>query len=408
MQTKQKIFIVDDDQDMIDFLSTCLESNDYKAQATSDARDAVEKILKIRPQGIIVDLMMPEKDGFELVRDLRQEKSLDSTKIIVISSKTYEFDRRRCADLGADGYITKPLNPQTITQQIRRILDDQIDMTFWGVRGTLPVPGEKTLKYGGNTSCISLEIPGENLLIFDAGSGIKALSDKMMEWNRYPVIGKIFISHPHWDHINALPFFGPMFNQGNEFEICGASHCDISMREMISAQMDGVYFPITLKEFAARVYFRNLAEEEIEIGEVKIATKLLNHPGKCLGYRVTYKDRSICYITDNELFNEDSDFYNPFYVKGLIKFIQGTDALVTDTTYSDEEYLSKVGWGHSSVSQVVKLAHKAEVKNLYLFHHDPDQTDDDIDEKFKAAQRLLLELKSNTQCIAPCEGDVVR
>ena len=174
---------------------------------------------------------------------------------------------------------------------------------------------------------------------------------------------------------------------------------------MIAAQMDGLYFPVRLKQFGARVYFHNLQEEEFSIGDIVVRTKLLNHPGRCLGYRIDYKGRSICYITDNELDLEDSNFYNPFYVKRLIEFIHGCDVLITDTTYTDEEYPSHVGWGHSCVSRVVDLADRAQVKTLYLFHHDPDQSDDDIDAKFESAKKQLRQRKSKTVCLAPREGD---
>ncbi len=201
----------------------------------------------------------------------------------------------------------------------------------------------------------------------------------------------------------------PLYIPGNEFEILGASHGNISMRQMISAQMDGIYFPIRLKQFGARVYFRDLEEEEFSLGDgITVKTKLLNHPGKCLGYRIEYKGRSICYVTDNEMDLEDSEFFNPFYVKNLTNFIRGTDVLITDATYFDEEYKAKVGWGHSCISRVVDLAHDAEVKSLHLFHHDPDQDDDAIDRKLELAQSQLAEKGSKTVCLAPTENQVFK
>ena len=228
---------------------------------------------------------------------------------------------------------------------------------------------------------MTLEFPEGQFFVFDAGTGIKALSDHLLTTDRARIEGKIFISHPHWDHINALPFFVPLYMQGNEFEILGASHGDLTMRELISAQMDSVYFPITIREFAARVYFKDLKEEELNVDGIVIKTKLLNHPGQCLGYRVEYKQRSVCYVTDNELYLPDHPNYNRHYVDGLIQFVKGADILVTDTCYTDEDYPSKVGWGHSGLSQVIEVAHDAGVEALHLFHHDPDQSDDDIDAK---------------------------
>ena len=247
-----------------------------------------------------------------------------------------------------------------------------------------------------------MEFAHGHFLIFDAGSGIKGLSDHLLSLGRRRLEAKIFISHPHWDHINALPFFVPLYIPGNEFEILGASHGQISMREMISAQMDGIYFPIRIKQFGSRVYFRNLDEETFELGDgIVVRTKLLNHPGKCLGYRIDYRGRSICYVTDNELELETNEFYNPFYVKNLTAFIKDADMVITDATYSDAEYPSKIGWGHSCVSKVTELAHNAGVKTLCLFHHDPDQDDDAIDAKLASARALLAELGSSTECIAP-------
>ncbi len=284
-------------------------------------------------------------------------------------------------------------------------IEEGIKVTFWGVRGTLPVPGRKTVRYGGNTSCVSIEFPKDNFFIFDAGTGIKELSNYLMSERHTLTKATIFISHPHWDHINGIPFFAPLYTKGNEIEICGPPNGDMSMRKLISGQMDGVYFPINIKEFGATVSFHNLGEERFDIDAIKIQTMFLNHPGQCLGYRLDYRDRSICYITDNEIYPESSSLYSESYVNKLTDFVSDTDVLITDCTYTDEEYEDKIGWGHSSVNQVVELAYRARVKTLYLFHHDPDQTDDDIDNKVKMAQVVLEKKGSSTMCTAPKEGE---
>lgn len=405
---KLKIFVVDDDPDMLAFMVALLEASGHEVKSTVDAASSPKAIVAFQPDCVLLDLMMPALDGMEICQRLRKEKKLASTRIVIVSAKSYEFDRRRALQMGADGYIVKPLGAETFAGQVEEIVADRMTLSFWGVRGTLPVPGANSLKYGGNTNCVSLEFPKGNFFIFDAGTGIKVLSDRLFAQKRLPLDAKIFISHPHWDHINALPFFGPLYTQGSEFEILGASHGNISMRELMAAQMEGIYFPITLKEFASRVYFHNLGEEELLIDRIRVRSKLLSHPGKCLGYRVEYGDRSICYITDNELYLESSPSYNAFYVRRLKEFVAGTDALVTDTTYSDAEYLRKEGWGHSAIGPVVDLAHDAGVKTLYLFHHDPDQTDADIDAKLAQAKALLEQRGSKTQCIAPAEGQAFK
>lgn len=407
--TRLKFFIVEDDPDVVDFVRSLLAEDGHAVTASMNSASALTDIVEQKPDCVLIDLMMPGTDGLDLCKQLSERKELENTHLVIISAKPYEADRARAYEFGAQGYITKPLNAESFLKKLYRILDDKMELTFWGVRGTLPLPGQNALKYGGNTSCVSIEFAKGQFFIFDAGTGIKSLSDHLASEKRHRLEAKIFISHPHWDHINALPFFMPLYIPGNEFEVLGASHGNISMRQMISAQMDGIYFPIRLKQFGARVYFRDLEEEEFALGDgITIKTKLLNHPGKCLGYRVEYKGRSICYVTDNELDLEDSEFYNPFYVKNLTNFIRGTDILITDTTYTDEEYKTKVGWGHSCVSRVVDLAHSAEVKQLLLFHHDPDQTDDDIDRKLDSAVSQLDERGSATECLAPTEGQVFK
>ena len=400
-----RIHVVDDDSSTL--LAVKFLREDFKAEVktSSSSKEALVEIIEDRPDLVILDLMMPGLDGLDMCRLLRQEPGLKDLKIIIFSGKVYEHDRQRAMSFGADGYITKPLIDESFIEKVQDIVNEKIELTYWGVRGTLPVPGEKSLKYGGNTICASIQFPKDNLMILDAGTGIKQLSDHLLSQGANGLHAKILISHPHWDHINALPFFAPLYIQGNEFEIFGASHGHISMRELISDQMDGVYFPIRIKEFAARTYFRDLKEEEFKLNDITVKTMLLSHPGTCLGYRFEYKNRSICYITDNELFPEGTKEHNANYWGKLTDFIHATDILITDATYTDEEYAMKSQWGHSAISQVVKLAHGAEVKELHLIHHDPDQSDDDIDSKLASAEKLLKELKSKTKCLAPKERE---
>jgi len=400
--------IVDDDVSVSKLMAALLKKAGHKVTIFHDGEAALREIPEAMPDFISINTMMPGMGGLELLKELRAIKVLDKTKIIMLSGKAYEFDRKRSMKFGADGFIAKPLNPDIFLDHVNRICADKVDVSFFGVRGTLPVPGKGALKYGGNTSCVAIEFPKGQFFIFDAGSGIKKLADKLLAQKRRRIDAHIFISHPHWDHINALPFFTPLYMQGNKFTFYGSSHGNLSTHELISAQMDGVYFPITIHEFASHVDFNDIKEETLEIDGVTIDTMLLSHPGYCLGFRVHYKGRSICYITDNELFPKDNENFEPGYVKKLLKFIHGADMLIMDCTYTDDEYATRIGWGHSSVSAVVDLAHRAKARNLYMFHHDPDQTDKDIDAKLKTAKNLLRKKKSKTRVFAPPEGTVVK
>ena len=402
-----RILIVDDDSETAELRSVVLGAAGHSVETLGSSVQAMDQLERTRPDLLIVDIMMPELDGLELTKRVRENAKLIRLKIIVMSAKAYEFDRKRAIDMGADGFIPKLIKIELLNEQITKIVEDKMTLTYWGVRGTLPVPGHGSLRYGGNTPCVTLEFMSGRMLIFDAGSGIKALSNHLMKLGRPRLEAKILITHSHWDHINALPFFVPLFIPGNEFEIMGATQGDKSVRQIIAAQMDDVYFPITLKEFGARVFFRDLRQETFTIdNDIQIETLLLSHPGYCLGYRVTFKGRSVCYVTDNELYLDDHPSYNAKYVADLTKFVSNADVLITDTTYFDQEYKSKVDWGHSCVSKVVELADAAKVKSLHLFHHDPDQDDDAIDKKLALARDALSDRNSAIECIAPAEGGI--
>ena len=409
MQTTSNLhfLIIDDDKSSLEIYESLLTKAGHQVTATTSSALALDLIGETRPDCIICDLSMPGIDGLDLFQSVRKITHITQPTFIIITAKVFDYDQRRALELGVDGYLTKPVNPQTFLTEVTAIHHGTMEVRFWGSRGTLPVSGEKTLKYGGNTNCVTLTIANKHLFIFDAGTGIKELSNYLLQENKFPLTAKIFVSHPHYDHINGIPFFVPLYMKGNAFEILGGRHSDRGIEKLIADQMDSVYFPITMKEFGAQITFKNLGEESFQLGEVKISTILLNHPGKCLGYRIDYKGKSFCYITDNELYLENSPHYAQFDVDKLITFIQQTDVLVIDATYTDDEYPKKIGWGHSAVSRVVDVAAKAQVKELCLYHHDPDQFDVHIDAKLQFARDLLAQRGSSTLCSASMEGSTI-
>ena len=402
-----KFHIVDDDPDLVAMVEQLVRAAGHQLTTSTESRTAIADILEERPDCVLLDIMMPGIDGLELCRRLRQDESLRSMKIIMVTAKAFKFDERRSVELGADGYILKPIHRGTFVDRLERIVSNELHLSFWGLRGTLPVPGKRSLRYGGNTSCVSLSFPSGALFVLDAGTGIKELGDELMR-SAERVRAKIFISHPHWDHINGFPFFGPLYAPGNDLEIFGPSHWSLTIAQLLTAQMEGAHSPITTREFAGQVAFTDLSEGTYEVDGVEVRAMLLSHPGTCLGYRMELAGRSFCYITDNELFLPSSPYYSEHYLERLTAFIGDCDVLVTDAAYTDEGYLARVGWGHSCVSQVAGLAHAANVKHLCLFHHDPDQNDEDIDAKLASVEKHLGDLGSSTKCTAPVEGDLIR
>jgi phosphoribosyl 1,2-cyclic phosphodiesterase len=257
-------------------------------------------------------------------------------------------------------------------------------VTFWGVRGSIPSPGARTRLFGGNTSCVELRC-GEQLLIFDLGSGARALGESLRVRGT-PAAAEIFLSHYHYDHLQGLPFFAPMFDARNRFIIHGPTRGERDVRAILAGQMAPPYFPVTAEEvFRAHVEYQPMAEGDVvQLGEVQVRALELHHPGGSLGYRVDFRGHSFVYATDIE---------HGSAVDGrLAEFAQGTDVLVYDAMYTPEEYVGppgKVGWGHSTWAAAVSTAQAAHARTLVLFHHDPERNDAAMRTVERKAQRLL-------------------
>lgn len=405
--TKDLVYIVDDNPDMAEVAEMTFSSLGFSTKVQTKSREALQEILQYKPKLIVLDKMMPDIDGIELCKLIRNESKLSESKVIMLSSKSYEYDKKQAFDVGVDEYITKPITVEKVETMFESL--QKMELKFWGVRGTLPVPGEDSLEYGGNTNCVTLELPGNNLFILDAGSGIKKLANHVMKSQQgKPFSANLLITHHHWDHINAIPFFTPLYIPKNEIGVWGPHQGEYSMKKILSDQMDGVYFPVTIHEFSANVQYHDLDAGKYTINNIPVETMYLNHPGVALAYKIKHNGKSFVYMTDNEIYPEDSEFFDVQVRNEMLNFCSDADILCHDTTYTDEEYKAKIQWGHSSVSEVTRLAHEAKVKQLFLIHHDPDQNDKAIDEKHLAANHLLDQLQSSTVCHTPREDETVK
>lgn len=253
---------------------------------------------------------------------------------------------------------------------------------FWGVRGSIPCPGLQTLEYGGNTTCVEMLLGGERL-IFDAGTGIKFLGDSLQ--GQSGVSAHIFFTHTHWDHIQGFPFFAPAFRHGNFFRVYGIPTPDaMTIEQRLHEQMLHPNFPVPLQTMQGIVAFYDLeAGEDIVIKDIRLQTRPLNHPGEAIGYRITWQGVTVAFVTDTEHFPDRLD-------ENVLTLAQDADVLIIDATYTDEEYynpqFSKVGWGHSTWQEAIKVAKTARVKQLILFHHDPSHHDQMLDNLARLAQ----------------------
>ena len=284
-----------------------------------------------------------------------------------------------------------------------------IYLKFWGTRGSIPTPGDRTRKYGGNTSCVEIRF-GEHLFICDAGSGIRELGADLLTRGTAPVFGHLFFSHAHWDHIQGFPFFGPADVAGNRFRIYGAKEGDDRFFELLSGQMKSDYFPIGFGALRAEILADHLENGCREIGGVMVQSFPLNHPGGCLGYSFSRRTKKIVYATDNEIEIDSSVSEPDGEAKlrpahpALVEFVRGADLLIADGQYTDAEYQRKKGWGHTSCLTAVDLAIQAGAKQLAIFHHDPSHADSFVDEIIESCRNRVHRLGAKLIVFAAREG----
>lgn len=272
---------------------------------------------------------------------------------------------------------------------------------FWGVRGSIPTPGPGTLRYGGNTSCLEVRC-GTDIIILDAGTGLRKLGQSLLEeFKRQPLNLTLLLSHTHWDHIQGLPFFAPIYESRCRLRILGCEGARKGLIAALTGQMESTYFPVPFSKLPSNIEIEELRDFNFAIGPVLVRAHRANHPGVTVGYRLFSPDGVVVFFPDTEPRHGVED-------REMIEFIRDADVLVLDSQYDRAEYKKHTGWGHGCVDDSVALAMKSGVKKLVLFHHDPDHDDQKLDEFVKYARRLVVKANGKLKVEAAREGMVIQ
>ena len=245
---------------------------------------------------------------------------------------------------------------------------------IWGCRGSLAAPGPETVRYGGNTSCVELELSDGTVIVLDAGTGIRALGNDLSA-TRAGVPINVMLTHLHMDHLQGLAFFNPLWSPDTELHVYGPRHPTRSLAERVASYLSEPLFPIHLSDVPSHPIFHEVQEDEFDLGCARVSTMSVSHAGPTVGYRIEDNGFSLAYISDHEpARGVDFESLSPEWISGF-PLCENVDVLIHDSQYSAEEYEAHVGWGHSSIDHVVHLGNTAKARQLVLYHHDPGHSD---------------------------------
>ena len=255
-------------------------------------------------------------------------------------------------------------------------------MTFYGVRGSTPCPCEANRRYGANTACVSLEVPGEDPIVFDIGTGLRFWGEHLPQDGSFH--GAALVTHLHWDHVQGLPFFVPIDRPGATFDIYGPTPDDgANIRDALCNFMQPPYFPIRPTDLRGDIRFHDVNDDEFKLGRARVLARLVPHLGPTNGYRVDWDGFSVAYVSDHQA-PRDLDTVP----ESVLELADGVDLLIHDAQYTNDEWEKKAHWGHCTVEYAVLVAKEAGARRLALFHHDPSHGDAFVDGLEADARRL--------------------
>ena len=409
------ILVISGDQAFRGRVTPGLSGQGWSVLDASDSQRALSLTSQHQPELILCDWETP---WFEIARSylkaLGEKENSIHRPILVAVGDGQIAEKMAALESGVDEYLAHPVDLQTLEKLLARVSSNgqgtaklnggpggnqDTLVKFWGVRGSIAAPGPETVYYGGNTSCVEVR-SASDIIVLDAGTGIRKLGLSLVqEFKDHPIRLNVLLTHSHWDHIQGFPFFPPAYNLKNEVTICGFEGARQGLQSTLSTQMENPYFPISMEQMPGGISIRELKELSFKVGNIDVKAHFLNHPGICAGYRLFTPGGSISYLPDVELFqqartrNKDSERRAeintvPEEDSNVLDFIRGSDVLIIDSQYDAVEYGKHIGWGHSCFEDAVTLAMQGGVRRLFLFHHDPDHTDEQISRMVARARQI--------------------
>jgi CheY-like chemotaxis protein len=410
-----------------------IESNKYQIETIQSGANALKRIQEFSPDLILLDLFLPEIHGIAILQQIKADPHLKSVGVIITSDYAIPQNYHLAIETGAVYFLKKPftaehffklvdlyfsenlkpepyLVPQTPTScYMPQAQDSDCYVRFWGTRGSTSISNHEMMRFGGNTACLEIHSKGESLIL-DAGTGItefcKHLPIKQKKYN-------ILLSHTHFDHLIGLPFFTPLHDPSCEINLWAPIRFEHPKETPFTKLFDYPYFPVCVDEIKATTHFQEIQEGTyLDFNGIKIWSHYTFHPGITLCFKIQVGKTTFGYVTDNEFLmgyhgspqdiTRDHLAIQPYL--SFIQFLKGCDFLIHEAQFFPKEYLAKVGWGHSSVSNAAVLIRETGVKNWIVIHHDPTHTDEILQKKYQLHQNILKECHIDCNLIFAYDG----
>ncbi len=424
---KKKILIADADGDIAKRIRKNRSSIHYRFETARDGFECLAKLDRFQPDLILIDQQLSKIHGIEILRKIKTDPRTHQVGVILMTAHPMIQNYRAALHLQCDYFLEKPFDISEVYTLFKRYFDHKLKpaafptppvaklrpkqaylpkihsssayIKFWGTRGSNSVSGAEYIRFGGNTC--SLEIrSGEDLIIVDAGTGIRRLGGMLEEEGVKNI--HLLISHTHWDHLAGFPFFAPIYDSKCTVNIWTPIGYEKTTRELFSDMLANAYFPVRLDDIQAKVIFKDIHEREpFKLGNIVVDTHYAYHPGPTICFKFQVDKTTFGYVTDNEFLmgfhghpntvTKNHPALHPY--RSMINFFKGCDFLVHEAQYTPSEYLSKVGWGHSSVSNACVLIREAGIAQWIITHHDPKHTDVDLLEKMQLQFDILDDCK---------------